>query len=57
MVYFLEICGGKMRFFIVCLFFFCFLAPTWAKSQKARANLVIGDVEYQKKKARVSGET
>jgi hypothetical protein len=49
MVYFLEICGGKMRFFIVCLFFFCFLAPTWAKSQKARANLVIGDVEYQKK--------
>jgi hypothetical protein len=49
MVYFLEIYGGKMRFFIVCLFFLCFLAPTWAKSQKATANLVIGEVQYQKK--------
>mgnify|MGYP001423846573 CR=1 FL=1 len=49
MVYFLEIYGGKMRIFIFGLLFSCFLAPTWAKSQKATASLVIGDVQYQKK--------
>jgi hypothetical protein len=49
MVYFFKIYGGKMRFLIVGLLFFCILVPTWAKSQKATASLVIGEVEYQKK--------